>query len=527
MAEEEPPRKRRRCVECGSAVYYYAVGATVIPIWGLVPSENLTGFRDALIPDSYGENIEPGESEDHPFWVPPCLWPTLLASSNPMIEMIEANMLLHEVTVNCHNRKIMTLIYDLRASMNTEAGDYWTAFYDRVVDRICKGHHPSNECLPYAEDIVLLARGTRGFITDTERSTLQNLYPELYYSKKGGYFPLWVFRDLPTALGQRKQFLERIAALFHRYETRVPNHDDWPDIDDATFEAWLLIYWTWRNYRYQPEEEGLYGAIVERINCRHAFLFENTRKLFKPVVQVGAVFIFLGAYTHNLPRHDFTVVDPITCRIIDMATAKGVWTDKLTSCLIDSNVSYTLDVVTIQNALQDLPSANAVVFTFSPFCVHPILTCLMNADPQIQDASAEYPFNLDKIAGVPSDALHWENLDKFPSNSVPLEIDSCNEVISDHILDPTLPFMCFHPKLRRVIQRVRTASYFGRILTNDFQAGDEPLGKLFSRRLSGYTTDGTYNITSDNKLYWRLLVTTRAIVLFPEEVREAAKQFSF
>ena len=246
---EAPPHKRQR-LYYQVTMYYYAVADTILFMPYLNPRSCLPGFRGALDPYGGDTHIETGITLDNPLWVPPCLSTRLLSSEDPIIEMVKANVLLMTVTVKCRWPYTLTLISELRVSPNPEAAEYWTAFYDSVVDSICQDAIPSQECLPNPEHLISIARCLKGVCSKEEEyftlllfpGLLPGLLPGLFRGKPRKYFPLWVFQDLPTASGARRRFLVRVLRLFPALCEHPPRKDDWPHVDADTFATWVSLY---------------------------------------------------------------------------------------------------------------------------------------------------------------------------------------------------------------------------------------------------------------------------------------------
>lgn len=515
---EETPRKKRRVEDI--PVYYYALGEDVIPIVNLNPTRDLPGFRGAFVQDIH-EN--PGVTEFEAFWVPPCLWSILLKAANPTVELVKYSAMLEVVSYKCRAIHVLTLIYDLRSSMNQEAGCYWTEFYDRVVDDICKEDVPSNRYLPFPETIVAIKRYIKNIGDEKERDEVQALYPELFRSPRNHTFPLWAMRDVTTATGGHKKQLTRILRLFNLLTTRPPVRTDWTNIDDETFEMWLDVYWKWRDYKYVPTEDGMYERMTDYIDYRHAVLHENTRKLFKKVYEAGSAYFFKNRYDNRSLSNTFVMVDPETAHVVNLATCENTWTTELVDFFrFKFAGAVVFPAKATQHALRQLPTASVYAFTRGPFFIHPIWTHLLNRRPTEKSSNPVIGADFRHIEGIPKSQLYWENLGVMDDKSITIYLHDCASV-PDNVLDSSKLYACFDLRLLRVL-RVTHFNHVGLLLFDSIQPGKYPLGENIDKKLRAKDGEGRYSIRKDNRFHWEFLVNTRAIDLFPLEVKKVSSR---
>ena len=521
MTDTAPPLvKRRRVGEI--PVFYYALGSEIVAIENLDPARDLPHFRGALVPDFNGDSV-PGTTEEHAFWVPPCLWQPLLEAPNITVEFARYNMILGDTLATCRDGHIITLIYDLRAAMNTTAGDYWTAFYDQIVDSICDSRLPSNDYLPFPEGIVSIARYLKTGGQGSERAAIQKLYPDLHTNNMRQSFPLWALRDITTARGGHKKFLTRVLRLFPWLREGPPQEKEWcADVDPQTFASWLAIYWKWRDFVYVPTEEGIYGSIANNINNRHAILHKNTRDLFKRTYLPGVAFTFQYHYAYSFKPITFVLVDPLTAEIIDLATCEGVWRDDLINYFASATSYEDFDPKIAQHAIRQTRSASITTFSRDPYFVHPIWTLLLNPNPVELCHSAMPATDFEHIAGVPREELYWKNLEPLFQYNIGIRFRICSRV-PENILVPDKPYAQLDPRLLRVLLNQST-NYCGRLLFNHITPGPIPLTRDLDSALRANGSGSRYSINKGNRIHWQFLVNTGAISLFPEEVKRVANR---
>ena len=517
MTDSPPPRKRARY---DIPVYYYALGTTVIQIMCLDPDRDLKGFRGALSPELY-ENIDPGVSEDYPLWVPPCMWPVLLKSPNPIIIMAETNMKLANITIQCRDKWTLAIVNDLGTSMHKKASDVWTRIYDRIVDNICQDTEPSNDHLPYPEPIISIARYVDGFGDAEERCAIHLQYPELFLNDQKDMCPLWAMREVVTATGSRKRWLTRVMNLFGHLRLEYPKRDEWPDLSDAVFDDYLFVYWRWRDYKYKEREAGMYRYITSNINCRYANLYENTRALFAETYGHCNEYFFKGEYNHQVLTTDTYMVDRETGKIIDLATAEDIWTPALFSFLTARGITYTLPAAVVQRALRQLPSADVATFSRTPFRAHALFVYLLNANP-VAGFSERITTGFDIIEGVPSEELYWSNLDVLAPNRMPIDFLQKNTMPTS-LRDPDKKYACFLPALQRVLCP-RQDTFIAKLYWGRIELDPMPLGGCLDKILRATHGKGRYSINSKNLDVWRFLKHADACHLFPVEVQRVFKR---
>ena len=523
---EEPPCKRPHYENF--IIYYYELGTAIIPIMNLDPERDLPGFNGSLVPD-YLEDIDPGATEDFPLWVPPCLWNSLMASPNPIMEMAEANMLLKNVAVKCRDKHTLNLIHDLRESANLKASEYWTDFYDQIVDSICQDGVPWNPYLPTPENIIFIARWVKNIAGNEEMATTRKLYPELFINSYGESFPLWVLREIVTATGKHKKFLKRVMRLFPNLKNGPPETRKWRRLKDGMFEECLRVYWRWRNYEYSPSEDGMYDCITENVDFRHAILYENTGKMFKRYYSDKAKYFFKGEYRFRISVYNTTMVDPITGDIVDLATCKDVWTPELVEYVSNRDNTHSIQPPVTQHALRELSSASITVFSQPPFNVHPLLTCLLNKKPTRMSYYNSPAINFRHIQGVPRKNLYWDNIENIPGDSIHTIINistSLPVTLPTNIRDLESRHTCFDPRIRRVLM-IPYATFITRLFMNIIQQDEVPLGNDLDKLLRANKGKGRYSINKHNSVHWRFLELSNALYLFPETVQKVARKVHF
>ena len=520
---EPPPAKRPRLVVTASDRYYYSVGINVIAIHGLIPDRDLTAFRGALVPDLCEDKTRCGLTEEDPLWVPPQLWAILLSAPNPITVMVEANLFLLLISVKCRSPTVLALVYDLRASLNQEAGDYWTQFYDKVVDSICEDTAPSNNCLPYPEPLVSIARYVKKLGDAEERYRTQCQYPELFTHSPNLAFPLWAVREIVTATGSRRLYLMRILRLFPKLHAAPPKQHDWSKMPADLFEKCLSAYWAYRNHMFKDTEAKMYCCLTADINNRHAILYKNTRVMFKRRYSRQSVFFFKGRYNYQpVNSMDTIMVDRATGKIVDLATAENVWTPELVTFLAGRGHDHYLPAEVVRHALRQLPTASIPVFAKPPFLINPAFVHLLNAKPT-GETNEVVTTDFMCIKDVSRSELHWDNLALLAANSIGIDF-SYNSIMPDALRDPDIIYTCFTPALRRVLYARDT--YIQRLYFNIIEPGDAPLGAWLNTLLQSNTGSGRYYINKKNKGHWQFLSRANALHLFPPEIIKTSKRLS-
>lgn len=490
---EEPPQKRLTCRDDVPFSYYHLHG-TVIPIFGIYHKSDLETFKGAFIPEDTDAEIV-GTTEETPLWITPYLSTLLLAAPNPVCKLSAIADSIGKLTNECRDPEILAVVCDLCSSVNKGASEYWLRRYESIVDSICRDEHPTNDILLEPEKIVEIAK----LIKEGEE-TLEPYFPEtrnINFRTNPVYVAMDIMKEAAVATGGNRRFLNRIMALGNL--GKIPNYYVYRKFEDEYYE----VYWKWRSTVELPENEFEDTCITEAIAYRHAILYENTRKLFKSVYSNSSKYVFIGDYSWEegcLSNWKYRMVDPKTGNFVKLTE----WDWSLDLVHFINRVGYHMVPLEMSTrALQTLPSVSIAMFTTNLFRINALSILLLNKDPS-GFLDFKYKFAYKSFYDLKESDLYWENLERVPKGSLPITKFPSGDAIPVAIRDPTAKNICLHPKLRPLFT-CDPLNYEGRMMLNQFDDGEFPLGKVFDLIIRSTTVTKCYSINQQTRDIWKLL----------------------
>ena len=510
-----PPLKRRR-TSTHRKVYYYLSETETIAIYGIDARHDLTMLHDAFVSDHADAELV-GQSEDNPYFVTPYIAHFLSVADNPVIELVQIHDALGKATKRCRDPHLIKIIFELGASVNAKAAGYWTGRYDAIVDSICRTSRPFTNPLPQPEtmiDIINLIKNCA--------PTLDPYFPETFrhMTPRGPrYCATDIFREIMTATGGRRRFLERL--LVNGQMKRFPS-SSLPAFSPQV-AAYLKNYWLWKSsvlgtaYDIIEEEWDPDRAITDQLEFRYAYLYENTRNLFKPIDYTTASYIFHGDFDSVVDGWQGVVADPITGDLFDPRTSEGLWTPEYIKFVIRT-AEPPLEETAVQFALRTIPSASMHDFTSPVFRVHPLVIRLLAK--HVHDVpQEEYSVAFKLFQNLSRDDIQWANIEKLDPeiwDDKYLEGALSLQPVPEILRDPNRTEYCFDPRIRRLFKWSQVNYAVQISLCHVFDG--LPLGRMFDRSLQSIT-DGKYRIYKANESKWEMLLEFRCGYLFNDKIQ--------